>query len=133
MSDTQAPPMDRTDWLLSQAAETLERAQRLLEDIAELVDTLAHPDLAPSTDAPAYYPERIGYLYQLSAGDRVLFAGGWREVATWSEHANGVVTVTFTDPDMDALVDKGTHAIRIQKRADEQQADALHRRDNGGL
>lgn len=136
MSDTQAPPMDRTDWLLSQAAETLERAQRLLEDIAELVDTLAHPDLAPSTDAPAYYPERMSYLSELRVGDRVLFAGGWREVATWSEGCGcdpGEVRVTFTDPDMDALVDKGTHAIRIQKRADEQQADALHRRDNGGL
>jgi hypothetical protein len=43
------------------------------------------------------------------------------------------VTLTFTDPDMDALVDQGTHAIRNQKRADEQQADALHRRDTGGL
>ena len=60
----------------------------------------------------------------------MLFAGGWREVATWSEGCGcdpGEVRVTFTDPDMDELIDRGTHAIRIQKRADEQETDALHR------
>ncbi len=51
MSDTAAPPMDRTDWLLSQLAETLERAQRLFEDVAELVDTVRHPDRPPSRPA----------------------------------------------------------------------------------
>jgi hypothetical protein len=114
--------MTTTDTLLADLADVLERAAKLA---AQMAETLAAP--------PSYWPERMGYLNEVRVGDRVLFAGGWREVALWFEHANGVVTVTFTDPDMDALVDKGTHAIRIQKRADEQQADALHRRDTGGL
>lgn len=114
--------MTTTDTLLADLADVLDRASRLA---AQMAETLAGP--------PSFWPERMGYLCELRVGDRVLFAGGWREVATWFEHADGVVTVTFTDPDMDALVDKSTHAIRIQKRADEQQADAIHRRDNGGL
>lgn len=112
--------MTTTDTLLADLADVLARASKLAAQMAE-------------TLTPAYHPERMGYLSEVRAGDRVLFAGGWRQVATWFEHTNGAVTVTFTDPDMDALVDKGTHAIRMQQRADEQQADAIHRRDNGGL
>lgn len=91
---------------------------------------------APDPAAPAYHPERMGYLDELRVGDRVLFAGGWREVNEVDRcygHNDGQLVVWFTDPDMDWLADKGTYAIRIQKRADEQQADALHRRDHGGL
>lgn len=86
--------------------------------------------LAP---ARSYWPERMGYLSEVRHGDRVLFAGGWREVATFGQDPDGMVRVTFTDPDMDELVDEGTHAIRIQRLADEQELDALHRRDTGGL
>ncbi len=114
--------------------DTLAELQRLIDQVSDRLTTIAAAvDRLSTPDAPAYHPERMGYLSELRAGDRVLFAGGWREVATWFEHHNGVVTVTFTDPDMDALVDRGTHAIRIQKRADEQEIDALHRRDHGGL
>ena len=113
--------MTTTDTLLADLADVLDRASKLAAQMAET--------LAPAS----YWPERMGYLNEVRVGDRVLFAGGWREVALWFEHHNGAVTVTFTDPDMDQLVDRGTHAIRIQKRADEQQADAIHRRDNGGL
>ena len=118
--------------------DTLAELQRLIDQVSERLVTIAAAverlPTATADTAPAFYPEHMGYLSEVRAGDRVLFAGGWREVATWFEYApGGVVTVTFTDPDMDALVDKGTHAIRIQKRADEQQADAIHRRDNGGL
>ncbi len=109
--------MTTTDTLLADLADVLARASKLAAQMAE-------------TLTPAYHPERMGYLSEVRRGDRVLFAGGWRQVAT---HTNGVVVVTFTDPDMDSLIDKGTHAIRIQKRGDEQQADAIHRRDNGGL
>lgn len=113
--------MTTTDTLLADLADVLARASKLAAQMAE-------------TLTPAYHPERMGDLSEVRAGDRVLFAGGWRQVATWTQHANGVVVVvTFTDPDMDSLIDKSTHAIRIQKRADEQQADAIHRRDNGGL
>ena len=120
--------MTTTDTLLADLADVLDRASKLAKDLSA---TLA----GPSVDMlkPAYHPERMGYVCEIRCGDRVLFAGGWREVATWFEHHNGVVTVKFTDPDMDALVDKGTHAIRIQKRADEQAVDAMHRRDTGGL
>lgn len=114
--------MTTTDTLLADLAEVLERASQLA---AEMAETLAAP--------PSYWPERMGYLNEVRPGDRVLFAGGWRQVAAWFEHTNGVVVVTFADPDMDQLVDKGTHAIRIQKRADEQAVDAMHRRDTGGL
>ena len=114
--------MTTTDTLLADLADVLDRASKLA---AQMAETLAV--------RPAYHPERMGYLSEVRAGDRVLFAGGWRQVATWYEHTNGVVVVRFTDPAMDVLVGKGTHAIRIQKRADEQQADAIHRRDNGGL
>ena len=117
--------------------DTLAELQRLIDQVADRLAIIAAAvDGLPTATAdtgPAYHPERMGYLYELHAGDRVLFAGGWREVATWFEWPDAWVTLTFTDPDMDALVDQGTHAIRIQKRADEQQADALHRRDNGGL
>ena len=114
--------------------DTLAELRRLVDQVSERLDVIAAAvDRLPTTDATAYHPERMGYLSEVRHGDRVLFAGGWREVATWFEHASGVVTVTFTDPDMDPLTDQGTHAIRIQKRAAEQLADALHRRDNGGL
>jgi hypothetical protein len=62
MSDTAAPPMDRTDWLLSQLAETLERAQRLFEDVAELVDTVRHPDRVTFV---------TDYASEVMPGDRV--------------------------------------------------------------
>ena len=62
MSDTAAPPMDRTDWLLSQLAETLERAQRLFEDVAELVDTVRHPDRVTFV---------TDYASEVMVGDRV--------------------------------------------------------------
>ncbi len=116
-------------------SDLLAKAERISADLADAYREAQRivSGTTDLTDAPAYWPERMGYLSELRHGDRVLFAGGWREVATWFEHTNGAVTVTFTDPDMDALVDKGTHAVRIQKMADEQQADALHRRDNGGL
>ncbi len=97
--------------------DTLAELQRLIDQVSDRLTTIAAAvDRLTATDAPAYHPERMGYLSELRVGDRVLFAGGWREVATWFEHANGVVTVTFTDPEMDPLTDKGTHAIRIQKR-----------------
>lgn len=121
--------------------DTLAELQRLIDQVSDRLDTLAAEAdriIAAATpdDAPAYHPERMGYLSEVRVGDRVLFAGGWREVATWSEGCGcdpGEVRVTFTDPDMDELVDRGTHAIRIQKRADEQAVDAMHRRDTGGL
>lgn len=117
---------------------TISEIHRLIDSIGERLDTIAAAldsiGRPPVTMlAPAYHPERMGYLSEVRVGDRVLFAGGWRQVATSSQGPSGTVRMTFTDPDMDALVDKGTHAIRIQKRADEQQADALHRRDTGGL
>lgn len=92
----------------------------------------AHVDLGEPL-ATSYHPERMGYLSELRHGDRALFAGGWREVATRYEHPNGFMVVRFTDHDMDPLIDRGTHSLRIQKVADEQEADALHRRDTGGL
>ncbi|MGA4923265.1 hypothetical protein, partial [Bacillus subtilis] len=66
----------------------LDRASKLAKDLSA---TLA----GPSVDMlkPAYHPERMGYVCEIRCGDRVLFAGGWREVATWFNHANGVVTV----------------------------------------
>ena len=107
------------------------KAKALANTLAGLGATLA----APPVDmlAPSYWPERMGYLDELRHGDRVLFAAGWREVAARYEGHDGAVVVRFTDPDMDDLVDHGTHAIRIQKLADEQELDALHRRDTGGL
>ena len=114
--------------------DTLAELQRLIDQVSDRLTTIAAAvDRLSATDAPAFYPERMGYLTELRRGDRVLFAGGWREVATCRARPKGQVAVLFTDPDMDPLVDEGTHAIRIQKRADEQQADALHRRDHGGL
>jgi hypothetical protein len=113
--------MTTTDTLLADLADVLARASKLAAQMAE-------------TLTPAYHPERMGYLSEVRAGDRVLFAGGWREVASQFEGTTtDLVAVSFTDPDMDPLFDKGGHAIRIQKRADEQEIDALHRRDNGGL
>lgn len=114
--------MTTIDTLLADLADVIDRASKLA---AQMAETLAAP--------PSYHPERMGYLSEVRIGDRVLFAGGWRQVASRYEHTNGAVVVGFMDPGMDALLDKGTHAIRIQKRADEQQADAIHRRDNGGL
>lgn len=117
--------------------DTLAEVQRLIDQVSDRLTTIAAAvDRLSATDAPAFYPERMGYLSELRAGDRVLFAGGWREVNEVDRcygHNDGQLVVWFTDPDMDPLVDEGTHAIRIQKRADEQQADAIHRRDNGGL
>ena len=117
--------------------DTLAELQRLIDQVSDRLAVIAAAvDRLPATAAdtgPAFYPERMGYLSEVSAGDRVLFAGGWREVASWFESDYGVVRVTFTDHDMNPLIDWGDHAIRIQKRADEQQADALHRRDHGGL
>jgi len=111
--------------------DTLAELQRLIDQVSDRLTTIVTAvDRLTATDAPAYWPERMGYLSELRPGDRVLFAGGWREVATWSEGCGcdpGEVRVTFTDPDMDPLIDRGTHAIRIQKRADEQETDALHR------
>lgn len=113
--------------------DTLAEVQRLIDQVSDRLATIAAAvDRLAATDAPAYHPERMGYLSELRPGDRALFAGGWREVAH-SKHFDGYVRVTWTDPDMDELVDKGTYAIRIQKRADEQELDALHRRDTGGL
>jgi hypothetical protein len=113
--------------------DTLAELQRLIDQVSERLDAItAAVERLPTTAAPAFYPERMGYLSEVRHGDRVLFAGGWREVAG-VEHRSDAVRMWFTDPVMDPLTDKGTHAIRIQKRADEQQADALHRRDNGGL
>ena len=124
-----------TDTEREQLRADLAKAEHLAREHARLLAGIRATLAEAPVDvlAPSYWPERMGYLSELRRGDRVLFAGGWREVATWFEHHNGVVTVTFTDPDMDALVDEGTHAIRIQKRADEQEIDALHRRDTGGL
>jgi len=117
--------------------DTLAEVQRLIDQVSDRLTTIAAAvDRLAATDAPAYHPERMGYLSELRAGDRVLFAGGWREVNEVDRcygHNDGQLVVWFTDPDMDWLADKGTYAIRIQKRADEQQADALHRRDHGGL
>lgn len=113
---------------LAELADAIDQVQDRLDSIlATLEDWQAPPD-----PRPAYHPERMGYLSEVRPGDRVLFAGGWREVRSWFEDVV-TVTVTFTDPDMDWLIDKGSHAIRIQKRADEQETDALHRRDTGGL
>lgn len=107
------------------------KAKALANTLAGIGATLA----APPVDmlAPSYWPERMGYLDELRPGDRALFAAGWRQVATFGQDPDGTVRVTFTDPDMDELVDEGHHAIRIQKLADEQEMDALHRRDTGGL
>ena len=118
--------------------DTLAELQRLIDQVSDRLDTLAAEAdriIAAATpdDAPAYHPERMGYLAELRVGDRVLFAGGWREVGEVGGAGGDWMAVTFTDPDMDPLIDRGTHAIRIQKRADEQQAAALHRRDTGGL
>ncbi len=120
--------------------DTLAELQRLIDQVSDRLDTLAAEAdriIAAATpdDAPAYWPERMGYMSELRVGDRVLFAGGWREVGDVGGvgHCDDLMAVTFTDPAMDTLHDRGTHAIRIQKRADEQQADALHRRDTGGL
>lgn len=108
---------------LAELADTIDQVKDRLDSIlATLEDWQTPPD-----PRPAYHPERMGYLSEVRAGDRVLFAGGWREVAYWRQDAYGTVRLTFTDPDMDELVDKGSHAIRIQKRADEQETDALHR------
>ncbi len=107
--------------------DTLAELQRLIDQVSDRLTTIAAAvDRLTATGAPAYHPERMGYLYELDDGDRVLFAGGWREIAYWCQDPDGTVRLTFTDPDMDPLIDEGTHAIRIQKRADEQQADALH-------
>jgi hypothetical protein len=116
-------------------SDLLAKAERISADLADAYRAAQRivTGTTDLTDAPQYHPERMGYLHEVRVGDRVLFAGGWREVATRYQHTNGVLVVRFTDPDMDALLDKGTHAIRIQKLADEQQADAIHRRDNGGL
>ena len=116
--------------------DTLAEVQRLIDQVSDRLATIAAAvDRLATTDAPAYWPERMGYLYELHRGDRALFAGGWREVGEVGGvgHSDDLMAVTWTDPDMDPLIDRGTHAIRIQKRADEQQADALHRRDTGGL
>lgn len=114
---------------LAELADAIDQVQDRLDSIlATLEDWQAPPD-----PRPAYHPERMGYLSEVRAGDRVLFAGGWREVDSLAQWPNGLVAVWFIDPGMDPLVDKGNHAIRIQKRADEQETDALHRRDTGGL
>ena len=114
--------------------DTLAEVQRLIDQVSDRLTTIAAAvDRLSATDAPAYHPERMGYLAELRVGDRVLFAGGWREVGEVGGAGGDWMAVTFTDPDMDPLIDRGTHAIRIQKRADEQEADALHRRDTGGL
>lgn len=116
--------------------DTLAELQRLIDQVSDRLATIAAEAdriiAAATPDAPAFYPERMGYLSELRVGDRVLFAGGWREVGEVS-HYGDLMVAWFTDPDMNVLVDKGTHAIRIQKRADEQEIDALHRRDTGGL
>ena len=123
-------PTER-DELRRLLAEVEEKAKALADALAGIGATLARPPV-DMLARPSYWPERMGYLDELRPGDRALFAGGWREVAH-SKHFDGYVRVTWTDPDMDELVDKGTYAIRIQKRADEQELDALHRRDTGGL
>ena len=123
--------MTTTDPTISEIHRLIDSIGGRLDSIAAALDSIGRRPV--DMLAPAYHPERMGYLSEVRVGDRVLFAGGWRQVATWSQDPSGTVRMMFTDPDMDALVDKGTHAIRIQKRADEQQADALHRRDTGGL
>ena len=124
MSTTeQRPTIDHTDWLLGQLAETLDRAAKMATELAE---TLAKP-----TTAPSYYPERMGYMDDIAQGDRAMWDGSWHEVTVVRNHPDGDVTIHANTAE--ALTSPGTYGIRIQKRADEQQADALHRRDNGGL
>lgn len=125
-------PTER-DELRRLLAEVEAKAKALADALAGIGATLAGPPVDMLAPARSYWPERMGYLSEVRHGDRVLFAGGWREVATFGQDPDGMVRVTFTDPDMDELVDEGTHAIRIQRLADEQELDALHRRDTGGL
>lgn len=113
----------KAERLAGELADAYRQAQRIITGTSPLV----------ADTRPSYWPERMGYLNELRHGDRALFAGGWREVDRWFEDFDGRVSVWFTDPDMDVLTDRGTYAIRIQKMADEQELDALHRRDTGGL
>ena len=99
----------KAERLTAELSDAYREAQRILTATAPI-----------RPGGPSYHPERMGQVDELRVGDRALFAGGWREVADW-HHFGENVMVWFTDPDMDTLLDKGTHAIRIQKRVDEQE------------
>ena len=119
---------------MTAARDTLTELADAIDKVKDRLDTILAvlEDWPTPPERPSYHPERMGYLSEVRTGDRVLFAGGWRQVAG-VEHSGGAVRVHFTDPDMDQLTDYANHAIRIQKRADEQELDAIYRRDTGGL
>jgi len=135
--EERAPLAFRTPTERDEIADLLAKAERISAELADIyrqaqrLVTLTSPIVADA--GRSYWPERMGYLCELRPGDRALFAAGWREVAAAIRCPDGMVRVKWTDPDMGELVDRGTYAIRIQKLADEQELDALHRRDNGGL
>ena len=134
--EERAPLAFHTPTERDEIAALLAKAERISAELADIyrqaqrLVTATSPIVADA--GRSYWPERMGCLNELRPGDRALFAGGWREVAR-AFVVMGGWKVTWTDPDMDPLVDLGTHAIRIQKQADEQELDALYRRDNGGL
>jgi hypothetical protein len=113
--------------------DTLAEVQRLIDQVSDRLTTIAAAvDRLATTDAPAYWPERMGQLDEVRVGDRAMWDGRWHEVTFMTTAPDNEVCI-YTDDGTEPLVSPGRYGVRFQKRADEQQADALHRRDTGGL
>lgn len=100
---------------MRQAVDTLEaNARRVISDCVHLRRIWdEHPD-----EPAEYHAERIGYVDEVEAGDRVMIDQQWREVAT--VHVDvfaDMVRLTFTQAGVAPFTDKGTRGIRIQKRS----------------
>ena len=107
-----------TDTERQELREALAKVEHLAREHARILAGCRAILARPPVDmlAPAYHPERMGYMNELDVGDRAMWDCSWHEVTAVRHHPDGNVTLHANDAI--ELASPGSYAIRIQKRGE---------------
>lgn len=135
-------PLDHTDWLLGQLADTLERASKLAGELATAcAETFGVPLGVPTGPAPVLTTLSVGEV-PVDGSVEVRPVGGAGRFGPWV-HVIGEQTAVGGDGNRSLLVDGIREPftwhrdqcvqVRPFRSVDEDLVEAWHRVENGGL